>query len=386
MPVFLEVLSDSLPSTADGGIEDVITEMREHPTQDAFWDDKRAEFEKIDVPAYVVASYTNPIHVMGSIEGWRRISSEEKWLRVHNTGEWDDYYKPEHVEDLRRFFDRYLMGVPNGWENTPRVRMAVLNPGGHDVVDQPEEDFPPSRVEERRLYLDVAGGLLSASPVPTEASAGYDSDDSRGRVVFRCKVPRDGDICGPMRLHVWMAAEKADDMDLVVKVEKRNPLGWKIPGKVGPGMELCAKGYIRASLRGLDEGRSSECVPYQSMEKVEKLMPGEPVPLDILIWPITLRFRKGDVLQLTVAAYKSANLEKSPFKIKMAKMSVPKEGFTRMPGEQVEMQTVGGCDLSEVPSDGQYVKLPHDCNVGRHTVYTGGQHEGYLAFGVLPRR
>lgn len=385
-PIFLETLSDSLPSTAEGGIEDVIREMAEHPTQDAFWADKEAQLENIDVPAYVVASYTNPIHVMGSIEGFRRISSADKWLRIHNTGEWDDYYKPEHVEDLRRFFDRYLMGAPNGWEATPRVRMAILDPGGHDVVDQPEEDFPPARARTQRLYLDAGRGRLQEGFVADEASRTYDSSDRHGKAVFRYRMPQDTDLCGPMRLHLWAAADDADDMDLVVKVEKRNPLGWKIPGKVGPGIELAAKGYVRASLRGLDETRSTECAPYQSMERVEKLTPGVPVALDILIWPMAMRFRKGDVLQVTVAAYKSVNLEKMPFKLTMAKVSVPKEGFTRMPGERVEMQTVGGCDLSEVPEDGRNVDLSHDCNVGRHTVYTGGRHEGWLAFETLPDR
>lgn len=287
------------------------------------------------------------------------------------------------MEDLRRFFDRYLMGMPNGWENTPRVRMAVLDPGGRDVVNQEEETFPPVRARTRRLYLDAAYGRLVEGPTAGEAHVTYDSSDRHGRATFRYRVPKGGDLCGPMRLHLWMAAENADDLDVVVKVEKRNPLGWKIPGRVGPGMELAAKGYVRASLRALNEARSTECAPYQSMERVEKLTPGQPVPLDILIWPMTMRFRRGDILQVTVAAYKSMNLEKMPFRLTMAKVSVPKEGYTRMPGEQVEMQTVGGCDLSEIPPDGQNVELPHDCNKGRHTVYTGGRYDGYLAFEVL---
>lgn len=45
---------------------------------------------------------------MGPFAGYRRISSDKKWLRVHDTNEWYDYYSPENVEDLRRFFDHYL--------------------------------------------------------------------------------------------------------------------------------------------------------------------------------------------------------------------------------------------------------------------------------------
>mgnify|MGYP000919080295 FL=1 len=52
-----------------------------------WWDDKEADLEIIDIPAYIVASYTNPIHTYGTLEGYRRISSKNKWMRIHNTGE-----------------------------------------------------------------------------------------------------------------------------------------------------------------------------------------------------------------------------------------------------------------------------------------------------------
>ena len=47
----------------------------------------------IGVPAYIVASYSNMIHTPGTFRGWRRIASTEKWLRIHNTMEWPDYYE-----------------------------------------------------------------------------------------------------------------------------------------------------------------------------------------------------------------------------------------------------------------------------------------------------
>lgn len=79
-----------------------------------YWEDKIASLEKIKVPAYIVASYTNLLHTHGSFEAFRRIASDEKWLRVHNTQEWTDYYTSEHVADLQKFFDFYLKGEDNG--------------------------------------------------------------------------------------------------------------------------------------------------------------------------------------------------------------------------------------------------------------------------------
>ena len=64
--------------------EDILAEVERYPLMNDLWDDKTPRFEKITVPAYVVASYTNTLHVTGTFRAWRRISSEEKWLRIHD--------------------------------------------------------------------------------------------------------------------------------------------------------------------------------------------------------------------------------------------------------------------------------------------------------------
>src|ERR1700749_705990 len=132
-----------------------------------YWEDKKAKRDKINVPTYVVASYTSTIHCRGSFEGFRRISSKDKWLRVHNTGEWDDYYHPGHRAELNKFFDKYLKGIDNGWEKTPRVRISILNPGGKDFVNQVEKDWPVPGLTTQKLYLH-ADKTLSADKAAAE--------------------------------------------------------------------------------------------------------------------------------------------------------------------------------------------------------------------------
>jgi predicted acyl esterase len=135
-----------------GTVEDVPRNVIDNPLYNAYWQSKRAEVEKIDVPAYVVASWTQ-LHSSGTLAAYRALTSE-KWLRVHNTHEWPDFYEQKHIEELRRFFDHYLLGADNGWESTPRVRLSVIDPGGTDVVDQAETEFPLSRTTFQALYLD----------------------------------------------------------------------------------------------------------------------------------------------------------------------------------------------------------------------------------------
>lgn len=388
MPEFVKMLSDSFASTENGGIEDVIAMMQSQPTWNNYWEDKAADLEAITVPAYIVASYTNPIHTYGSIEGYRRISSKYKWLRIHNTGEWDDYYNTEHTEDLRKFFDRYLMDCDNGWEQTPKVRVSVLNPGGKDIVDRAETDFPIPRTQYKKLYLNAAKGSLNDTAAAADSSITYDSD-KKGKAVFKMKMAEDTEITGYIKLRLWVSAEDHDDMDLFVRMEKRRPCGLKYKYTLGPGMDMSAKGYIRVSMRELDHQNSTEGNPRQSMLRQQKLKSGEAVPVDILIWPMGLLFKKGDELRLTVSAYKTKKLWTGPFKLKMAKVELPKEGYTYMPDSKPEMFTIGGAEMFAGGAWGDEVdtkELPKDHNKGRHTIYTGGKYDSYLYVPFVPKK
>lgn len=69
------------------------------------------------------------LHTMGSVRAFREINTDKKWLRFHPHQEWYEDYLHTSVDDLDRFFERYLKGVDNGWENTPRVRVSMYRYG-----------------------------------------------------------------------------------------------------------------------------------------------------------------------------------------------------------------------------------------------------------------
>lgn len=122
----------------------------------------------------------------------------------------------------------------------------------------------------------------------------------------------------------------------------------------------------------------------QSMERTQKLKKGEIVPVDILIWPMGLLFKKHDVLRVTVSAYKTKKMWTGPFKLKMAKIELPKEGYTYMSGAKPEMYTIGGSEMfggSKVES----VDMPKDVNHGRHIIQTGGKYASYLYVPTVPK-
>ena len=376
-PEFPEMIAETFAS-AHGMLEDQPRMIVERPFMCDYWEDKAARVENIEIPAYVVASYTNSVHTHGSFAGFRRMASKEKWLRVHNTNEWFDYYTPENVEDLRRFFDHYLKGIDNGWEQTPRVRLSVLNPGGTDIVGRAEEDFPLARTQYHKLYLSAADSALLTSLPADQAVSEYQSDSARHEVTYRYRMERPTEITGYMKLHLWVSAPDHDDMDLAVRVEKLSRDGQPLPDRTGN--LIAATGLMRVSMRQLDEARSTEAEPYYTFTTEQKLKPGEIVPVEIEIWPMGLYFDEGEILQLTVGAYQPANAA-IPFG--SASISVPRDGFTYMPGQPVEMMTVGG-NATQCADPAEVVVSPARHNAGRHRIYTGGEYDSYLYVPVIP--
>lgn len=93
--------------------------------------------------------------------------------------------------------------------------------------------------------------------------------------------------------------------------------------------------------------------------------------------------RAGDQLRLTITAHKTKKMWTGPFKLKMAKLKLPKSGFTRMPNEPEDLVTIGGGAMFAGSTGVSTTDLPKDCNKGRHTVHTGGHFDSFL---YLPLR
>ena len=326
-------------------MENLQAMMWKYPLMNDYWADKAAKFELCRVPAYVVASYSSELHSRGSIEGFRRISSEEKWLRIHNTQEWPDLYDPKYTQDLCKFFDHYLKGIDNGWEKTPRVRIAVLDPSGVGTVgvsfepqpgpgptrftqyhngsqhpypnpiidvphksgkaqlERPEEDFPLARQVLKKLYLDANTMTMGAAQPEAEGEASYQADDYQGHVTFTHVFDEETEITGYMKLHVWMETREASDMDVYVRISKLNAEGkpafhdsimWEYSGP---------NGLLRASHRELDPDRSTDTEPVHTHNSLLPVEKGVPVALDIGLWPTSLVFHKGEAIQVNIAGF-----------------------------------------------------------------------------------
>ncbi len=307
----------------ENDFEDVSAMAHRYDLMNAYWADKRAALERITTPAYVVASWTSPIHAHGTLQGFREISSHDKWLRVHNDQEWVDLADPANVEDLRRFFDRYLHGIENGWEETPRVRLSVLDPGGTDVVGRPEGDWPLPRQQLRKMYLDARSGSLHDDEATDESVAEYAGDDLTASATFSAVFDRDVEISGHLNLHLWVGTESADDMDLFAAVYKEGADGKRLHhitlrapearahvqslehnGQLPATLSYTGPvGRLRVSHRALDRAKSTPAEPFLAHAAEELLNPGETVQVELALWPTSMIIHAGERLVVEIAGH-----------------------------------------------------------------------------------
>lgn len=298
--------------------EDVYEEGLRYPLADKpVWQDKIAAFDKITVPAYIVASYSNTLHTAGTFRAWRRIASEDKWLRIHNSLEWPDYYDECNTEDRRRFFDYYLKGVNNGWENTPRVRYSLLDMEGGDILNLPAVEFPPTDVKDTKYFLDADRRTLALDIPSKDIPAVYDTRTDPGMISFITRFDRKTVMVGYPKVHLWVEADGADDMDLFVLIRKLDAHGNYLQQFVTPNQDARmhdltengasiyrykgSDGRLRVSLRHPDKELSTDTIPEHTFDRIEKLKPGETVEVEIDLLPIGLIFYPGEQLQLVIS-------------------------------------------------------------------------------------
>jgi predicted acyl esterase len=306
-----------------GQIEDFQAMAEREPLLSPYWQDKIARIEQIEIPSYVVGSWTNFVHTPATFDAWNRLGSKQKWLRVHNSMEWPDYYR--HQEDLLKFFDRYLKNLDNGWEATPAVRLAVCGAEGRDEVDRPMAEFPPREIAHIALHLSAPDGRLTQTR-PT-ATSEIRCTGPKDELTFDFSVHGQSEVLGFSKLRLWVQLHDATDQDIFVALERLDTKGRKIAVRTIPvpnkGLEwamrqlhrtgllrplnllfpTAVKGQLRVSHRVLDDMRSTADRPYHSHLSEVPVKPGEIVPVEIAIDPIAMRLEPGETLRLRIAGH-----------------------------------------------------------------------------------
>ncbi len=281
----------------EGYIEDQLAMSEVYPMFNAYWADKVPDFKKIRIPTYCTSNW-NHFHDRGSFEGFMQIKSRQKWMRAHREFEWPDTYNPENIEDLRKFFDRYLKDINNGWELTPKIRLEVMDSYDFDFrVNRPEKEWPLARTEYKKLYLNAKDKTMSLNVPKKDASCSFDAMNEI--LNFDYVVPEDTEITGYISLHAFASVKGFDDADLFFTIKKLGEGGKELPVSVLNEPHPGAWTKLRLSMRELDPN-SKPYKPEQTFTKEEKLEEGKPVEFSVTFWPYSRIWHKGETIRLQI--------------------------------------------------------------------------------------
>ena len=318
------------------------TKMLElHPNRDRFWDYVTPKWEKIKIPTYCCGGWAH-FHLHGSIEGFRRIRSPKKWMRIHREFEWPDTYNRDNLADLTLFFDRYLKGVRNGWETTPKLRIDVMDSYDFDFrTRRVENEFPLARTEYKKLYLNAVDHTAGWEQPAQAAEVTYDPESEVTTFDFRFTELTE--ITGFMKLRLWVECRGHDNMDLFIWIKKLGQEGEYIPVRVMGEGYRGAWGYQRTSCRELAKN-ATDYQPIHTHQGEERMKPGEIFPVDIEIWPHSRIWHPGEYLRVEV----------------------------------------GGRFVKTQWYEDEKLGFATDNGAGTHVIHTGGDYDSYLQIPVIP--
>lgn len=272
--------------------------VAEHRFDDDYYRSRLPAFDKIKVPLLSAANWGGTgLHLRGNIEGYLAAGTDQKWLEVHGSTHFSLFYADEGIALQKRFLGHFLKGDDTGWDQQPPVELKVRYPGER-FVKRAEQEWPLGRTDWQRHYLrpDLT---LGRQALPGDAIAYRTS--SAGLTFLTPAFAETTEVTGPLALKLFISSDTTD-ADVFVALRLFDPAGVEITfnGANDPQVPLTL-GWLRASHRKLDPERSLPYRPYHPHLAEEPLTPGEPVELDIEIWPTSIVVPAGYRLGVTVS-------------------------------------------------------------------------------------
>ena len=325
-----------------------------HPLLDDWYRERIPDLSKIDYPTLVVANWGGlGLHLRGTIGGYLDIKSQNKWLKVQSGSYFVTFISPENVALQRKFFDRYLKGIDNGWEKEPKVTVEVRDTADRVSRTLTGGAWPLEATGWNKLFLDTTSRALVEQAPAAATSATYPAL-SEGLTFSTPPLTKATVIAGPIKLRLWVASDTRD-MDLFATLRAFRADGTEVTflSAVEPKSPV-SQGWLRVSHRKLDAAASTEWRPVHTHDEAQPLEPGKIYEVDLEIWPASLALPAGCRLALTIQGkdFERAG-EPGPFK---------------------------GCGFFTHESEAD---RPAAIFGGTHTIHTGGDMASYLQVPVI---
>jgi predicted acyl esterase len=266
---------------------------------DDYYRPRMPDFSRIEVPMLSAGNWGGQgLHPRGNYEGYLRSGSREKWLEVHGDTHFTHFYSNYGSGLQKRFFGHFLKGENTGWERQPKVSLNIRRPGEKFEL-RAENEWPLARTQWTKYYLQPSDRGLATTQPDAQTTLGY-ATTADGLTFLTPPLERELEITGPVAAKLWLSSD-TKDADVFVVLRVFDPQGKEIVfiGSNDPRTPI-GLGWLRASQRKLDPKESLPYRPIHTHDEEWPLTPGEPVELDIEIWPTCIVVPPGYRLGLTV--------------------------------------------------------------------------------------
>ena len=341
---------------------DPVADVLSRPLDGAFYRDRSPDWSRVEVPFLSAANWAGyGLHPRGNFEAFTEAASSHKWLEVHPGRHEEWFYLEQGLALQRRFLDHFLKGEDNGWDREAPVLLHVRRPFTPEVELRREHEWPLARTEWTATYLSAADpGLAPQAP----AASGEITFHALGTPLTFLAPPLDAEteLTGPLAATLFVSSSTSD-ADLFLTLQAFDPGGREVEfqGTVDPHTPL-AQGWLRASHRKLDVGRSRPDRPYHSHDEQQPLEPGRVYEVQVEIWPTCIVLPPGYRIGLQVGG---RDFEREP-------ADDPNEAW---------VSRGSGPWLHDHPLD-----RPASVYGGRTTVHTGGATPSRLLLPIVGAR
>jgi putative CocE/NonD family hydrolase len=345
------------PQMLDRAQQEFAIETREDSLDGPVYKERSVleRMKKIKVPVYIYTGWED-MYSRGDLWLIDGLASKYKLLWIdpsthHGTGQFGEVGAPYDdgssspaalsaeapKGELQKWLDRFLKGVRNGIEKTPRVRYFDLGDrtwhsstswraatkvlgrfylsGAKSGTAESLNDgslsvkLPAARdsYQESYVYDPTAGGSV---PIDKEGPDGFAPfvaldprlDDGHGLTYTTPAFKTPLHLAGPSELRFWAVTE-ASDMAFVGRLLDVAPDG---------SARLITQGWLRASFRAWDKKLSRDGKPYLPDDHLSPVTVGEDTEYRMDIWDTAYTLAPGHRLRLWLSSSDTPNHEPLP--------------------------------------------------------------------------
>jgi putative CocE/NonD family hydrolase len=317
---------------------DLVGAITEHTLDDDFWRERSPYWRlgDIKVPVLSIGHWGKMgLHLRGNILGFEQVQAPKKLVvtgakTVHEAHHQYDQVE-FHEKELLPFYDLHLKGKNNGFMEGAPARLYVRGAN----IWREEDEWPLPRARYVPYYLSKGpsgsvtslndGGLGPEPPAADEGGTSYtypdwewtngvvaNGPDGRPDPVRRvltfisAPLTDDLEVTGPIVLKLFASSDQIDTR-FIVKLADQHPQDDATRAKaVQPAFTNVSKGWLKASHREKDLGRSTPLRPFYTHTNPQPLTPGEIYQFDIEVLPCAYVFKKGHRIRLEIANGDSA--------------------------------------------------------------------------------